>query len=49
MTANATPKLTRAVKLRNGRRMGHAEWDDLVGSTDVLLHGQPEAFDDHAT
>ena len=41
MTATATPKLDRTMRLRDGRQISYAEWGDLQGRPVVLLHGEP--------
>ena len=39
--ATATPKVDRAIRLRDGRQMAYSEWGDLQGRPVVLLHGNP--------
>jgi pimeloyl-ACP methyl ester carboxylesterase len=39
--ATASPKVDRAIRLRDGRQMAYCEWGNLAGKPVVLLHGAP--------
>jgi pimeloyl-ACP methyl ester carboxylesterase len=39
--ASASPKVDRAIRLRDGRQLAYCEWGDLRGRSVALLHGMP--------
>jgi pimeloyl-ACP methyl ester carboxylesterase len=41
--ATASPKVDRAIRLQDGRRMAFCEWGDLQGRPVVFLHGMPSS------